>query len=84
MQNHTSSQRLGFPPAFSKQLIISLFPLSAATCNGVAPPALTFGSAPACKDKRNKLNNSNILYRTYEGYENKASKKVSCEYGPPK
>lgn len=49
-------------------------------CNGVAPPALTFGSAPAYKDKRNKLNNSNILDSTYNDYETKASKKVSCEY----
>lgn len=43
----TSSQVFGSAPALSKHLMISIFPLSAAICNGVAPPALTFGFAPA-------------------------------------
>lgn len=43
----TSSVTLGSAPAFNKQLMISVLPLSAAMCKGVAPPALIFTLAPA-------------------------------------
>lgn len=49
MLHTTSSVALGSAPACNKLLIISRFPLSAAIWRGVAPPALIFTFAPACR-----------------------------------
>jgi hypothetical protein len=46
-EKSTSSEALVSAPAFNKHLMTSMFPTSAATCKGVAPPAFIFGLAPA-------------------------------------
>ena len=55
MNNLTSSQKSGSAPAFNKQVIISVLPISAAICKGVAPPALIFATAPAYIQEHGKV-----------------------------
>ena len=61
----TSSVTFGSAPAFTKHVINSELPLSAAMCNGVAPPAMTFILAPAC-DPRERSKKTNSFYRYAE------------------
>ena len=51
----TSSMTLGSAPDFSKHVINSELPISAATCNGVAPPAVMFTLPPACQCHHKKF-----------------------------